>query len=59
MWDVQDVGCLGCGDVESWGYGMFEIWDVWDVGCGVVEFLQGCRMLIYKMPDFFNVDTVD
>ena len=25
MWDVQDVGCLGCG--------MFGMWDVRDVGC--------------------------
>ena len=46
------------------GCGMLWIWYVRDVGCSgcrmwVVEFLQGCRMLIYKMPDFLNVDTLD
>ena len=30
MWDVWDVGCLGCG--------MFGMWDVRDVGC------SGCGM---------------
>ena len=41
MWDVRDVGCLGCGmlgmcdvrDVGCSGCGMFRMWDVWDVGC--------------------------
>ena len=27
MWDIGDVGCLGCG--------MFGMWDVEDVGCGM------------------------
>ena len=38
MYDVQDVGCLGCG--------MFEMWDVQDVGC------SGCRM--FRMWDVWN-----
>ena len=25
MWDVGDIGCLGCR--------MFGMWDFWDVGC--------------------------
>ena len=25
MWDIRDMGCLGCG--------IFEMWDVWDIGC--------------------------
>ena len=25
MWDIRDMGCLGCG--------IFEMWDVWDMGC--------------------------
>ena len=43
MWDVQDVGCAGCGMFEMWdvldvgcsGCGMFGMWDVWDLGCGM------------------------
>ena len=27
MWNVGDVGCLGCG--------MFGMWNVRDVGCGM------------------------
>ena len=27
MWDVRDMGCLGCE--------MFGMWDVRDVGCGM------------------------
>ena len=63
MWDVRDVGCLGCGmfgmcdvwDVRCWGCGMFRMWDVRDVGCSGckvwdVGCLQGCGMLIYKVP---------
>ena len=43
MWDVEDVGCSGCGKLEMWdvgdvGCGMFGMWDVWDVGC------LGCGM---------------
>ena len=33
MWDVRDVGYLGCGM-----FGMFWMWDVRDFGC------SGCRM---------------
>ena len=32
MWDVQDVGCLGCG--------MLGMWDILDMGC---EMLDVCR----------------
>ena len=35
MWDVEDVGCSGCG--------MLGMWDV--------ECLPRCGMLIYKMPN--------
>ena len=36
MWDVQHMGCLGCGllgmrdiwEVECLGCGMFRIWDI-------------------------------
>ena len=64
MSDVRDVEYWGCGMFRMWGCGMLGIWYVRDVGCSgcrmwVVEFLQGCRMLIYKMPDFLNVDTLD
>ena len=46
MWDVGDVGCLGCGMLRIWdvrdvgcsGCGIFGMWDVWDVG------YSGCRM---------------
>ena len=63
MWDIRDVGCLRCGMFGMWdvrdvgcsGCGMFGMWDVRDVGCSGcgmwdVGCLQGCGMLIYKMP---------
>ena len=34
MWDILDVGCLGCG--------MFRMWNVWEMGS------WGCRMLGIK-----------
>ena len=44
MWDIWDVGCLGCGMFGMWDvrdvgcsecvmFRMFGMWDVWDVGC--------------------------
>ena len=39
MWDVQDVGCWGCGmfgmwDVPNGGYLGCGVWDIWrDMGC--------------------------
>ena len=52
MWDVRDVGCLGCGmsgmrdvrDVGCSGCGMFGMWDVRDVGCGMWDVCRdvGC-----------------
>ena len=36
MWDVGDMGCLGCGmlgDVGCWGYAMLGMCNVGDVGC--------------------------
>ena len=58
MWDVQDVGCSGCGMLGMWdvgdvgclGCGMFGMWDVRDVGC-LLGCLLGCGMLIYKIPN--------
>ena len=55
MWDVHDVGCLGCGmlrmldiwDVACSRYVMFRVWGVRDVGC------LGCGML--EMLDIWNV----
>ena len=59
MWDVWDIGCLGCGM-----FGMWNVWDVgclgcgmfgmWDVGCGMfagmwdVDLQNAKYMLIYK-----------
>ena len=52
IWDVEDVGCWGCGMLKMWDVGdveysgcrMFGLWDGGDVEC------SGCGMLIYKMP---------
>ena len=57
MWDVQEVGCSGCGMFGRWdvgdvgcsGGGMFGMWDVREVGCSGCG-MFGCGMLIYKMP---------
>ena len=46
MWDVEDMGCSGCGMLGMWdvryvgclGCGMFRMWNVRDVGC------SGCKM---------------
>ena len=49
MWNVQDVGCSGCGMfgmftmrdvgyVGCWRWGMFGMWNVRDAGC------SGCGM---------------
>ena len=46
MWDVWDVGYLGCGMFEMWDVSevvcsecrIFGMWDVWNVGC------LGCGM---------------
>ena len=60
MWNVQDVGCLGCGIFSIWdvryvecsGCGMFGMWDVQDVGS------SGCEMwdVIY-LPDYINFSS--
>ena len=66
MWDVEDMGCSGCGMLGMlgmWdggyvgcsGCGMFGMWNVGDVGCSGCGMCDvGClprfRMLIYKMP---------
>ena len=44
IWDVQVVGCLGCGMFGMW---VFRIWDVWDVRC------LGCGM--FGMWDVLDV----
>ena len=75
MWDVRDVGCLGCGMFGMWdvqdvgcsGCEMFGMWDVQDVGCSGcgmfgmwdVGCLPGCGMLIYKMPSLSRVLSVE
>ena len=68
MWDVRDVGCLGCGMFGMWyvrdvgypGCGMFGMWDVRDVGClgcrmWDVGCLPGCGIMIYKLPFLFVI----
>ena len=45
MWDVQDVGCWGCGMFKMWDVRDVDVQDVgcpgcgmfgkWDVGCGM------------------------
>ena len=55
MWDVEDMGCSGCGmlgmlgmwdvgNVGCSGCGMFGMWNVGDVGC------SGCGMFT-AIPD--------